>query len=223
MWAASYWSASFWPAGYWAKGPSSLAPTEVEWTEPLQGSHPRIWLNADTIGTYQARIAGGHRAHWGELQRHCRILSEPSAYPNSYFEGKEPEEVGVLAFSYLLEPADPRHVDYADRAVEIALHPANLPLEAGQLGHYRLMAMALVYDWAYPRISLSDRRILRARMALYADSFRTANTEERLWGISLANCAAALFGLSAILADGSLEENALWRGWTDGIFEAFDR
>jgi len=200
----------------------SIGPEPVDWTEPDQGSHPRIWLNASTLGDFQARIAGGHRAHWGELQRHCRLVAEPAAYPNSYFEGKEPEEVAVLAFSYLLEPEDPRHVDYADRAVEIALHLANLPLEAGQVGQYRLFAMSLVYDWAYPRLSLSDRRILRARIALYVDSFRTANAEERLWGVSLPNCAAALVGLAAILADGSLAENALWRTWTDGLFAVFD-
>ena len=194
-------------------------PSYTTWTQPVGGTHPRIWLNPATKPAILTRIAGSHGALWSALRAHCDQLLRTTGYPDSYFVDREAEASACLAFSAML---DPTSTDHAARAMQIATHVADQPVGLGAQGRHRMLALALIYDWAYDLLSSNQRTLLRSRIAFLVERFRVIDSSEMVWGSSLANAAYAMTALAAILSDGSTSENATWKGWMDTLFDAFD-
>src|ERR1041385_2378503 len=190
-------------------------PSFEAWAPPVPEVHPRIWVTPSTLAALQARAAGSHAAFWAEV---VSWAQGAMAGPRLAFDGVQPEDLGALALASLIDPA---RAEFAARAAGVALFLADLPIAGGQGGRDRALALAMVYDWAYPLLDPARPGGLRRRIAEHVESLIDAAPFECFWGGSLSDSAAALTALAAILSDGTPDENALWSTWADKLFDRF--
>jgi len=222
----------------------------VAYTLPTAGDHPRIHLGNTTangkgplLTIIRDRVTTGsnktHRKWWDgnnsdgtpaspqptgqNLQSYCNQRLNTSTYPNTYFATKEGEYTGALAFSYLMDNANTAH---ADRAIQIALYLCTLTVGSSQSDRNKVAALAMVYDWAYARISTGDRSTIRKKIRDYVDALEhIGNTTEFYWGEAHGDDVYAVFALLAILEDmlaGEGTTNAQLVTWLNDLLDRFD-
>jgi hypothetical protein len=191
-------------------------PEPEPWALPMAFVHPRIWVKPAEIAGIQTRIAGALIVPWANLIQHCEgaLSRAPSTWAIS-----EAEDLGALAFAYLL---DPTRTAYVAKAVEVALYLADLPIAYGPTGRHRALALAMVYDWASAAIPATALRMIRLRIAAYVEALMPTNPQDRLQGAGLLNQAFALAALWAIYDDGTLEQVPQWRSWYEFLHAEFE-
>lgn len=198
------------------------------------GRHPRIWIH-DTRGVTPAelrtRVEGPLASQWATMLAWCagRLGTAPATWLASY----EPEALASMCLPYVLYPTNTTYQAYADKAIEVATYAAQSYPDSGRTrDRLVLMGMAIVYDWLYSRLSVSQRSLIRGsstsgsrlslvqRIYAHKDVRVDANLSEFMWGHSSEWCNIALFGLLAILEDStSGTENATWQSWCQGSLD----
>jgi hypothetical protein len=193
--------------------------SHLTWTDPTVDIHPRIWVESSTLTTYQAKILNTDIAdRWESLIDWCNDHLDEGTYPNSWYENREGENVGALAFSYLIG-GNTRH---GRRAIALANHLASKKIPAGEKKRWWLIALALTYDYCYALLSGSQKTTLRSKIAEYCRVMKDVRDQDHLWGLCQGNVAHAIIGLIAIMADGETTDNTEWTSWMDDCMDELD-
>lgn len=204
-------------------------PSEVSWTPPSAGSHPRIWIsntNGPTVSSIQARCASGgtHRKYYNEIVAFCNARL---ANPVSYFIGKDAEYLSAFAFVWLV---DNLRTDCAAKARDVALDFANDPVVVSNNNRQKMIAMGRVYDWLYNWSGLTNANKVTIRNALgnlggWIEAYKDVSETDFLWGTDHGHSNGAWETLCAILEDSNLNggagnpPNSTWRGWMDTLWD----
>ncbi|HZB45563.1 MAG TPA: DUF4962 domain-containing protein, partial [Pyrinomonadaceae bacterium] len=144
----------------------------------LQGRHPRVFFNAESLEHLRGRARTTHRELWAETTRRVRAVGEdplpaghaaldraPAQYDAAY-------TLAEVTFAYLVEQ-DPRYLaaakkwlrgviswepwGYTYRTPNVDLPPAHL-----------LYAVGFAYDALYDQLSAAEREAVRGKLARQA-------------------------------------------------------
>lgn len=182
-----------------------------------QSGHPRFWTNsASTITT---RRLTTHAAYWADLRSYADSHLSASNYPFSYFTAREGINTGALAFYWL---GDQTRTSHAHRAIDIALYICGLNIPSGFEKRNFISALAMVYDWAFPLLTSTEKAKIRTRIADYVLVMKDVRDSEYTWGVSHGNVTYAAAALTVILGDGTASENTKWSGWMGQMMDSFD-
>jgi hypothetical protein len=194
-----------------------LPSSFLNWSVPTAGDHPRVWI--ESVSALVTRKNTTHASYWADLKTFVDARLSTAQYPNSYYDNKDGEYTGALAFYYRLDPTKTSH---AARARDIALYLASKTMPGGSTRRDYLVAMTLVYDWTYDFLTTSQRATLRSRINDYVESMYLFRDGEALWGTSHGDMVHAAFALCAIMADGTSTENTRWVSRMDSMMDEFD-
>lgn len=191
----------------------------LPWTAKSAGDHSRVWYRPADVSALVARKNGTHAAYWAELQTYANAHLSTATYPNSWYDDRDGEYTGALAFSYALDSTKTLH---AARARDVALYLAGKNIPGGSTKRDYMMAMVFVYDWLYSFLTTAQKATLRNRLNDYVETMYQFRDGEYLWGASHGDMVFAIIALTAIMNDGSSTENARWASRMETLMTHLD-
>ena len=134
----------------------------------VYGGHPRLFFRDTDLPAIRARIAGDYRAEWAQMRAHVEAkgLAQPPRELARQPFLKDWEIVRNIALVAA--------VTGEERYVQWIKEWAALLAAAGPVGNDteyrgRLQCLAIAYDWMYPRLSESERKVLADAIVAHLD------------------------------------------------------
>ncbi|NJP05222.1 MAG: DUF4962 domain-containing protein [Chloroflexaceae bacterium] len=162
--------------------PSEQAPELAAPIPPQQLQHPRLFLDAATIASWQERASTTHQSIWQPVQDYALAEVDAAAPPTEppVEELNTFRNAGNQLIPLALVCTISERDDVCDRAITTLLAYAQWPRwesddDRGLGLSHMVLGHALAYDWLYQRLSADQREIVRSALGRHAQELYEAS------------------------------------------------